>query len=70
MRRRATGSALFVAGEIVAGMFVIISGKVEVSQRDPFGHVAPIVEQGPRVFGRGGVGVRIWSCGDHVALSD
>jgi thioredoxin reductase (NADPH) len=50
VRRYAAGEALFVAGEIAAGMFVLIKGSVRVIRRDPLGHSAPIVEQGPGEF--------------------
>ena len=34
-------------GRNVPGMFVLIKGSVRVTRRDPFGHSAPILEQGP-----------------------
>ena len=49
LRRYAPGEALFVTGETVPGMFVLIKGSVRVTRRDPLGHSAPILEQGPRV---------------------
>ena len=50
VRRYAPGEALFVTGEIAPGMSVLIKGSVRVSRRDPLGHGAPIVEQGPGEF--------------------
>ena len=50
VRRYAAGEALFVTGEIAPGMFVLIKGSVRVTRRDPLGHSAPIVEQGPGEF--------------------
>src|SRR5580704_6414679 len=44
------GEALFVTGEIAPGMCVLIKGSVRVTRRDPLGHRAPIVEQGPGEF--------------------
>jgi thioredoxin reductase (NADPH) len=50
VRRYAAGEALFVTGEIAPGMSVLIKGSVRVIRRDPLGHSAPIVEQGPGEF--------------------
>ncbi len=50
VRRYAAGQALFVTGEIAPGMVVLIRGSVRVTRRDPLGHSAPIVEQGPGEF--------------------
>jgi thioredoxin reductase (NADPH) len=50
VRRYAAGEALFVTGETASGMFVLIKGSVRVTRRDPLGHSAPIVEQGPGEF--------------------
>jgi thioredoxin reductase (NADPH) len=50
IRRYAAGYALFVTGEIAPGMVVLIKGSVRVTRRDPLGHSAPIVEQGPGEF--------------------
>ena len=50
VRRYAPGEALFVTGETVPGMFVLIKGSVRVTRRDPLGHSAPILEQGPGEF--------------------
>src|SRR4030088_3080003 len=48
--RYAAGEALFVMGDIAPGMFVLIRGSVRVVRRDPLGHSAPILEQGPGEF--------------------
>jgi len=50
IRRYAAGEALFITGEIAPGMYVLIKGAVRVVRRDPLGHSAPIVEQGPGEF--------------------
>jgi thioredoxin reductase (NADPH) len=50
VRRYAAGEALFVTGDIAPGMYVLIKGSVRVTRRDPLGHTAPIVEQGPGEF--------------------
>src|SRR6202521_3075855 len=50
VRRYAAGEAVFVAGEIAPGMAVLIKGSVRVNRRDPLGHSAPIIEQGPGEF--------------------
>lgn len=50
LRRYAPGEALFVTGETVPGMFVLIKGSVRVTRRDPLGHSAPILEQEPGEF--------------------
>jgi len=39
------GQPLFVTGEIAPGMFVLKSGRIQVTRRDPLGHLAPIVEE-------------------------
>jgi thioredoxin reductase (NADPH) len=39
------GQPLFVTGEIAPGLFVIETGRVQVTRRDPLGHLAPIVEE-------------------------
>jgi thioredoxin reductase (NADPH) len=44
------GEALFATGEVAPGMYVLIKGSVRVLRRDPLGHCAPIVEQGPGEF--------------------
>jgi thioredoxin reductase (NADPH) len=50
VRHYASGEALFVTGSVAPGMYVLIKGSVRVTRRDPFGHSAPIVEQGPGDF--------------------
>src|ERR1700732_5172905 len=50
VRRYGAGEALFVTGEIAPGMSVLIRGSVRVTRRDPLGHSAPSVEQGPGEF--------------------
>ena len=50
VRRYAPGEALFVTGDVAPGMYVLIKGSVRVTRRDPLGHAAPIVEQGPGEF--------------------
>jgi thioredoxin reductase (NADPH) len=50
VRRYIAGNALFVTGDIAPGMYVLIKGSVRVARRDPLGHSAPIVEQGPGEF--------------------
>ena len=39
-----------MTGEVAPGMYVLIKGSVRVTRRDPLGHSAPIVEQGPGEF--------------------
>ncbi len=50
VRHYAPGEALFVTGTVAPGMYVLIKGSVRVTRRDPLGHSAPIVEQGPGDF--------------------
>jgi thioredoxin reductase (NADPH) len=50
VRHYAPGEALFVTGSVAPGMCVLINGAVRVTRRDPLGHSAPIVEQGPGDF--------------------
>ena len=50
MRRYGAGERLIGTGEISPGMFVIVSGRVSVTRRDPHGHLAPILEEGPGDF--------------------
>ena len=50
VRRYAAGEPLFVTGDVAPGMFVLIKGSVRVTRRDPLGHSAPVVEQGPGQF--------------------
>jgi thioredoxin reductase (NADPH) len=44
------GERLFEAGKPGPGMFVILSGHVAITQRDGFGHVSPVLDQGPGQF--------------------
>ena len=39
-----------MTGEIAPGMFVLIKGSARLTRRDPLGHSAPILEQGPGEF--------------------
>jgi thioredoxin reductase (NADPH) len=50
VRHYAAGEPLLVTGDIAPGLFVVISGSVSVRRRDPLGHLAPIVEEGPGQF--------------------
>ena len=50
VRHYAAGEPLFVTGEIASGMYVLIKGSARVTRRDPLGHSAPIVEEGPGQF--------------------
>jgi thioredoxin reductase (NADPH) len=44
------GERLFEAGKRGAGMFVVLSGRVAITQRDGLGHVTPVIEQEPGQF--------------------
>src|SRR3977135_2933045 len=44
------GEMLFETGKPGPGMFVILSGHVAITQRDGFGHVTPVIDQGPGQF--------------------
>src|ERR1700719_3028139 len=44
------GEALFETGKPGPGMFVLLSGHVAITQRDGFGRVTPIIDQGPGQF--------------------
>jgi thioredoxin reductase (NADPH) len=50
IRRYAADEPLFTTGDIGTGMFVLISGSIDVRARDGFGHAVPIVELGPGGF--------------------
>jgi thioredoxin reductase (NADPH) len=50
MRHYKDGEALFETGKPGPGMFVILSGHVAITQRDGFGHVTPVIDQGPGQF--------------------
>jgi thioredoxin reductase (NADPH) len=44
------GEALFETGRPGPGMFVLLSGQVAITQRDGFGRVTPVIDQGPGQF--------------------
>jgi thioredoxin reductase (NADPH) len=44
------GEALFETSKVGPGMFVILSGRVAITQRDGLGHVTPVIDQGPGQF--------------------
>src|SRR3954454_17967201 len=44
------GECLFETGRVGAGMFVVLSGTVAITQRDGLGHVTPVIDQGPGQF--------------------
>jgi thioredoxin reductase (NADPH) len=44
------GERLFEAGKPGPGMFVLLAGHVAITQRDGFGHVTPVIDQGPGQF--------------------
>jgi thioredoxin reductase (NADPH) len=44
------GEKLFETGKPGPGMFVLLSGHVAITQRDGFGHVTPVIDQGPGQF--------------------
>jgi thioredoxin reductase (NADPH) len=50
IRRYEGGAQLFRAGEPGPGMFVVLAGRVTISQRDGLGHVSPMLRQGPGQF--------------------
>jgi thioredoxin reductase (NADPH) len=50
LRTYSEGEALFLTGQIGAGISVILSGRVRVTRRDGLGHVTPVVELGPFQF--------------------
>ncbi len=41
---------LFETGKPGPGMYLILSGRVAISQRDGLGHVTPVIDQGPGQF--------------------
>src|ERR1700682_381423 len=49
-RTWAQGEYLMKTGEVGPGVVVILSGEVEITQRDPFGHKQPIVTHVPGSF--------------------
>lgn len=50
IKRYADRERLFEVGKATAGMFVVLSGHVCITQRDGLGHVTPVIEQGPGQF--------------------
>ena len=46
----ADGEMLFESGKIGPGLFVVLSGWVAITQRDPLGEAVPVVEQGAGQF--------------------
>jgi thioredoxin reductase (NADPH) len=50
LRRYKSGEMLFETGKPGPGMFVVLSGHVAITQRDGFGHVTPVIDQGPGQF--------------------
>jgi thioredoxin reductase (NADPH) len=44
------GEALFIAGRASPGMYVVLEGRIAISQRDGLGTSVPIVQQGPGQF--------------------
>src|SRR6202030_3378789 len=50
VRHYKNGERLFETGKPGPGMFVLLSGHVAITQRDGFGRVTPIIDQGPGQF--------------------
>ena len=50
LRHYKDGERLFETGKPGLGMFVLLSGHVAITQRDGFGHVTPVIDQGPGQF--------------------
>jgi thioredoxin reductase (NADPH) len=50
VRNYKDGERLFETGKPGPGMFVILSGHVAITQRDGFGRVTPVIDQGPGQF--------------------
>jgi thioredoxin reductase (NADPH) len=50
VRHYKNGEMLFEAGKPGPGMFVVLSGHVAITQRDGFGHITPVIDQGPGQF--------------------
>lgn len=59
------GQPLKTAGQRVPGLYVLLRGRVSVSQRNGLGQVAPVVEHGPGEF-LGEIG----QLGDAVSITD
>jgi thioredoxin reductase (NADPH) len=49
-RNYRNGEALFETGKPGAGMFIVLSGHVAITQRDGLGRVTPVIDQGPGQF--------------------
>jgi thioredoxin reductase (NADPH) len=50
VRNYKDGERLFETGKPGLGMFVLLSGRVVITQRDGFGHVTPVIDQGTGQF--------------------
>ena len=50
LRTYRSGERLFETGKPGPGMFVVLSGKIAITQRDGLGHVTPVIDQGPGQF--------------------
>jgi thioredoxin reductase (NADPH) len=50
VRNYKQGERLFETGKPGPGMFVLLSGRVAISQHDGLGHVTPVIDQGPGQF--------------------
>src|SRR5205823_10471146 len=44
------GERLFETGKVGPGMFVLLSGRVAITQRDGLGNITPVIDQGPGQF--------------------
>src|SRR5882672_2912755 len=44
------GETLFETGKVGPGMFVLLSGRVAITQRDGLGNITPVIDQGPGQF--------------------
>jgi thioredoxin reductase (NADPH) len=62
-RRYAAADQLLTMGDVVSGMFVLISGAVAVRARDGLGRVVPIIDLGP-----GGFLAEVGMLGGHPRL--
>ena len=49
-RHFSNGERLFETGKPGAGLFVVLSGHVAITERDGLGHVSPVIDQGPGQF--------------------
>src|ERR1700744_150670 len=49
-RKYKHGESLFETGKPGPGMFVLLAGHVAITRRDAFGHVTPVIDQGPGQF--------------------